>query len=112
LRTPNKAYNPECLVPTVKHRKGSVMVWAVTSWYPVSPIITLHGKIIAREYTDRLDNQVHLTIHSLFPNNNAVLKDDNAPIHTAGTVQIWFVEHEGELQHLPWPAKSLSLNII
>jgi hypothetical protein len=25
LRTPKEAYNPECLVPTVKHRGGSVM---------------------------------------------------------------------------------------
>jgi hypothetical protein len=25
----------------------------------------------------------------------------NAPIHTAGTVQSWFEEHDGELQHLP-----------
>jgi hypothetical protein len=32
-------------------------------------------------------------------------------IHTAGTVQSWFEEHEGELQHLPWPAQSPDLNI-
>jgi hypothetical protein len=30
---------------------------------------------------------------------------------TAGTVQSWFEEHEGELQHLPWPAQSPDLNI-
>jgi hypothetical protein len=42
-------------------------------------------------------------IQTLFP-NDAVLQDDNAPIHIAGTVQSWFEKHEGELQHLPWPA--------
>jgi hypothetical protein len=31
--------------------------------------------------------------------------------HTAGTVQSWFEEHEGELQYLPWPARSPDLNI-
>jgi hypothetical protein len=31
LRTPKGAYNPECLVPTVKHGAGSVMVWAAIS---------------------------------------------------------------------------------
>jgi hypothetical protein len=43
-------------------------------------------------------------IHTLFPNNGAVFQNDRASIHTAGTVQSWFEEHEGELQLLPWPA--------
>jgi hypothetical protein len=71
--------------------------------YSVCAITTLHGRITAREYLDRLGNQVHLMIQTLFPNNDAVFQDDNAPIHTAGSVQSWFEEHEGELQHLPWP---------
>jgi hypothetical protein len=33
------------------------------------------------------------------------------PIHTAGTDQSWFEEHEGERQQLPWPAQSPDLNI-
>jgi hypothetical protein len=45
-----------------------------------------------------------------FPNNHAVFQDDNAPIHTTGTVQPWIEEQEGELQHL-WLAKSPHLNI-
>jgi hypothetical protein len=44
-------------------------------------------------------------IQMLFPNN------DNVPIHTAETVQSWFEEHEGGLQHLLWPAQSSHLNI-
>jgi hypothetical protein len=43
-------------------------------------------------------------IQMLFPNNDAVLHDDNDPIHTAGTVQSQFEEHEGELQQLLWSA--------
>jgi hypothetical protein len=38
--------------------------------------------------------------------------EDNDPIRTVGTVQSWFEEHEGALQHLPWPAQSLYFNII
>jgi hypothetical protein len=103
-RTPKEVYNMECLVPTVKHEGGCVMVWVAISWYnTVGPIITLHGRITAREYVDRLGNQVHPMIQTLF-SNNTVFQGANAPIHTAGTVQSWFKEQEGELQHLLWPA--------
>jgi hypothetical protein len=50
-------------------------------------------------------------IQTLFPNNDAVFQDDNAPIHTAGTVESWLEDHEGKLHHLPWPAISPDLNI-
>jgi hypothetical protein len=80
-------------------------------WYPAGPIITLHGRITAREYVDRLDNQVHPMTQMLFPNDDTVFQDDNAPIHTARGVQLWFEERKGELQHLPWPTQSPDLNI-
>jgi hypothetical protein len=43
---------------------------------------------------------------------DAIFQEDSAPIHTAGTVQSWFEEHEGELQHLTWSAQSPDLNIV
>jgi hypothetical protein len=50
-------------------------------------------------------------IQTFHPNNNAVFQGNNAPLHKAGTVHSWFEEHEGELQHLLWPAQSPDLNI-
>jgi hypothetical protein len=50
-------------------------------------------------------------IQTLSPNNDAVSRQQS-PIHTAGTVHAWLEKHEGELQHLPWPAQSPHLNII
>jgi hypothetical protein len=55
--------------------------------YSVCPIITLHGRITARDYVDSLGNQVRLMIQTLFPNNDVVFQDDNTPTHRAGTVQ-------------------------
>jgi hypothetical protein len=50
-------------------------------------------------------------IQTLFLNNDTVFQNNNVRIHAAGTVQSWFEEHEGELQHLIWPAQSPDLNI-
>jgi hypothetical protein len=73
--------------------------------YSVGPIINLHVRIAVWEYVDSLGNQVHPIIHTLFPNNDAVFfQDDSTYIHTAGTIQSRCEQHEGELQHLPWPA--------
>jgi hypothetical protein len=47
--------------------------------YSVGPIITLHGRITAWEYVDRLGNQVHPMIQTLLPNNDAVFQEDSAP---------------------------------
>jgi hypothetical protein len=81
--------------------------------YSVGPIITLHGRITAREYVDRLGNQVIPMIHTLLSSEQRCsFPRRQCPIHTAGTVQLWFEEHEGELQHLPWPAQSPDLNVI
>jgi len=48
-RMPKKAYSHKCLVPTVKHKGGSVMIWAAISWHSAAPIITLNGKITASD---------------------------------------------------------------
>jgi hypothetical protein len=44
--------------------------------YFVGPIITLHGRITVREYMDKLGDQVHPMIQSLFPKNDAVFQEN------------------------------------
>jgi hypothetical protein len=51
-RTPKGAYNLECLVPTVKHGGGSVMVSTAISWSSAGSFITIHGPITVREYVE------------------------------------------------------------
>jgi hypothetical protein len=69
--------------------------------YSVGPINTLNGQISAREYLNWLGDQVYPMIQTLFLKNDAVFQDDTALVHTAGTGQSWYEEHEGELQHFP-----------
>jgi hypothetical protein len=56
--------------------------------YSVGPIITLRARITAKEFVDRLGNQVKPMMQTLFHNNDAVFQD-NAPIHSAGTAHSW-----------------------
>jgi len=86
------------------------MIRAAISWYSAGPTITVNGLITAGDYVDILGNQVPPMVQVLFP-NNAVFQDGNSSIHTAGSVNSRFEEHEDALQHLPWPAQSPVLNI-
>jgi hypothetical protein len=76
-RTPKEAHNPECIVPT-RGRFCDGFGGNIVVQYSVGLTITLHDRITAREYVDRLCNQVHPMIQTLRPNSNAVFQDDNA----------------------------------
>ena len=89
------------------------MIWAVLSWYS-AVLITLNGPITGSDNMDILGNQVHVcpVVQMLFPNSGAVFHSDSLPIHTIGSVQSLFEEHEDSLHCLPWPAQSPDLSII
>jgi hypothetical protein len=53
---------------------------------------------------DGLGNLVNPMNQILFPSNDKFFQDNNSLIHTAVTLQSWFEEHDGELQHHVWPA--------
>jgi len=96
---PEEPYNLECLVSTVKHGGGSVMIWVAISWYSADPIIILNGQITVSDYMDILGSQVHPFIQMLFSNCAAVFKYDSSPIHKSRSVQSWFEEHEDILEY-------------
>jgi len=85
-RTSKQVNKPECLVPTVKHGGGSVMIWAAISWYSAGRVITMNGRITASDYMDILGSQVNPVVQMLFPNNDAIFQDDNLSKHTARKV--------------------------
>ena len=76
---PRKPYNPECLVPNVKHGGGSVMIWKAISRYSAGPINTLSCRITASDYMDILGTHMHLMVQMLFPNNNAIFQEAIRP---------------------------------
>ncbi|MBJ5505486.1 hypothetical protein JGG47_23230 [Salmonella enterica subsp. enterica serovar Derby] len=69
-RTPAEAYNPDCLLPRVKHGGGFIMVWAMISWFAAGPIITFHGRINSGDYVTILADHVHSMAQTLFPSGD------------------------------------------
>ena len=63
-------------------------------------MISHHGKINSRDHFQILSDQVHPIAQALFPEENTIFKDDNAPIHTARIVKEWHEEHCNEVEHL------------
>ena len=78
----------------------------------MGPMITMQGRITAKDYVTILADNIHPMVRFLFPHGDAVFQDDRAPVHTARIVQDWFSEHEDDVSHLPWPPQSPDLNII
>lgn len=82
---------------------GSFMTWAATSWYSADPIVQI--------LIMRMTVSISSTKFSPWPANTAIFQDDNAPIHTAKTVQSWSNERQNITKHLPWPVRSPDVNI-
>ena len=77
--TPKEAYNPECLVPNVKHGGGSVIIWVAISWYYAGTDSTLIGLITASDYVYILGKQVRLMVQMLFCDSDVIFQDENSP---------------------------------
>jgi hypothetical protein len=99
-RRPKETYDLECLVPTVKH--GGIL-WCSILLVPLLPFmaILLQGSTWTGWVISDLD----------ISEQRCSLPRQHCPLHKAATVQSCFEEHEGELQHLTWPAQSPNLNI-
>jgi hypothetical protein len=65
-----------------------------------------------REYVDRLGNQVHPMIQTLFPNNDKLFQDNSPPFTQLELFSHGLKSMKVNFQHLPWPAQPPDLNII
>jgi hypothetical protein len=79
-RTPNEAYIPKCLVPTVKHGRGSMMVWAAISWYSILlvPLLSFMANLLQWSTWTGWVIRCNPWSRHLFP-NNAIFQDYKCP---------------------------------
>lgn len=92
-QTPSWAYDAICLFRRVKHSRSYVMVWTAISWYSMSVLVVLKGRITRKNHVIILADHFHPIIQYLIPNVDAIFQYDNALIHTQDSTGL-FYEHE------------------
>jgi len=111
-RLPNERYQVNCLVPTIKHGGGGIMMWGCFSWYGLGPLVRIDGRINSERYINEILGYHVIPFLEEFEEKNGdyFFQQDNAPIHTSVRTRT-FME-EMEIIQLPWPGQSPDLNPI
>ena len=103
-------YAKKHLMPNVKYRGGSVMLWACFSSKGPGNLVRVHGIMTALNYQDILNKNLMASARKLKMGRHWVFQQDNDPKHVAKSTQKWFSSHK--LKVLPWPSQSPDLNPI
>jgi transposase len=104
---------PNCAVKqTVKHGRGSVMLWSCMTSRGLGDLQRVEGHINAKDYIALLHGDLYLNLERLryFNLDKVIFQHDNAPIHETKIVQKWLLEQP--FSTLEWPAQSSNLNPI
>ena len=110
-RRVGEKYSPQCIVPTVKHGGGSLMIWGCMSGLGVGQVYRCEGTMRQDQYIRVLRNHMLPSATALYGQGQAfVFQQDNAPCHKARRVCAFF-ERSGVVV-LDWPAQSPDLNPI
>ena len=109
-RTPTEAFDPNCIVPTVKYNGGSVMVWGCFAHCGVGFLHFIDGIMDRFLYREILEENLLKSAKKLGLKKKFVFQHDNDPKHTAVIVKDWL--NENNIETLKWPAFSPDLNPI
>lgn len=103
----------ECVVPTVKHGGGSVLVWGSFSFDGVGDLYKINGILKKEEY------KIILEQHAIPSGLRLIgegfhLQQDNDPKHTSKLCRGYLEEkqEEGTLVNMSWPPQSPDMNPI
>jgi len=101
-----------CLVPTIKHGGGGIIMWGCFSWHGLGPLVRIDGRVNSENYIQEILGYHVVPFLERFEEEigEYLFQQDNAPIHTS--VRIRTFMEEMEIPQLPWPGQSPDLNPI
>jgi len=111
-------FNTECLAPTFKSGRKSVMVWGCFAGGIKGPLVFCDEN---KEGSERINSNTYITILKSYlcpfyrtvrelTEKPAIFQQDNAPIHTSKITKEWFKTNK--IVTIDWPANSPDLNPI
>lgn len=106
-RRVGEEYHPDCVVPTVKHGGGSVMIWGCMATSGVGEMFVCEGRMNSEKYINVLETALIPYLSRIFGDTNldgVKFQQDNAPCHKSATTMRWF--RDNGIVLLDWPAQS------
>jgi transposase len=111
-RKPGERYNLDCLRPTFKSGRKSVMIWGCFVGNRLGPLVFCDGSINSDAYIEILEQNLIGFKASVEEEQDVplILQEDNAAVHVSKKSKKW--KEENGIVCLPWPAQSPDLNPI
>ena len=108
-----KEYHPDCVVSTVKHGGGSIMIWGFMAADGISEMFLCKGCMNSQKYINVLETVMMPLLMRIFGDTNVCgvnFQQDNASCHKSAIKMCWFKDSNIVLQD--WPMQSPDLNPI
>lgn len=112
-RRKGERFAEDCIVPTVKHGGGSVMVWGCFAGSKVGDIVKVEGRMVKEDYKKILEENV-LESGKRLVKSRFIFQQDNDPKHKSKlcTNYLQTLERQKKLIVMNWPPQSPDLNPI
>ncbi len=107
-RRKDEEYKEKCMVPTVKHGGGSVLMWGCMSAAGVGELHFIDGIMNSQMYCSILKEKMLPSLHAL--GRRALFQHDNDPKHTSKAT-VGFLK-KNRVKVIQWPSMSPDLNPI
>ena len=107
-RRPGEEHKDKCVMPTVKHDGGNVMVWDCMSAAGVGELNFIEGNMNSNMYCEILQQSMIPSLQKL--GRRAVFQHDNDPKHTSKTTTVLLKRLRVKV--MDWPSMSPDLNTI
>ena len=108
-RRVSEEFSDNCVVPTIKHGGGSVMIWGCFCGSDIGLMTEVNGRMNSQQYCEILSNHMIPSAWSA-RGLDYIFQQDNASCHSSRYTTEWLKDNNVTV--LSWPPQSPDLNPI